>query len=59
MKSIWANDLFLKLISLLLAIALWLYIIVAQNPETEAVYKDIPVTVVESNILHLDDVGQW
>jgi len=44
MKSIWDKDIYVKLISALIAIVLWIYV-GFQNPETESVFRNIPVTV--------------
>ncbi|MDP4153715.1 MAG: CdaR family protein [Bacillota bacterium] len=44
MKGIWDKDLNIRIISGLIAIVLWIYV-GYQNPETESVFRDIPVTV--------------
>lgn len=50
MKTIWANDLFLKIISIFLAVIVWLYIIIIQNPEIEQDFKDVSVNIIDHNL---------
>lgn len=52
MKKLINNDNFLKFISLLIAIAMWLFIIVVNDPVTEATVRDIPIQFVGEEILH-------
>ena len=48
LKTIWGNEFFLKIISLVLAIIVWAYIIVVQNPEVDKTYKDIEIVFSDS-----------
>lgn len=45
MRSFWQSDTALKIFSIVCAIALWFYVIAAQNPEIEVKVKNIPIQV--------------
>ena len=45
MRSFWQSDTALKIFSIVCAIALWFYVIAAQNPEIEVKVKNIPVQI--------------
>lgn len=45
MRSFWQSDTALKIFSIICAIALWFYVIAAQNPEIEVKVKNIPIQV--------------
>lgn len=52
MKKLLNNDNFLKFISVLIAIAMWLFIIVVNDPITEVTVRDIPIQFVGEDVLH-------
>lgn len=64
MKGILNKDITLKIISGLIAVILWLYVVDIQNPETETTLKDIPVNIIgteaiaESGLFILSDSNQ-
>ena len=45
MRSFWQSDTALKIFSIVCAIALWFYVIAAQNPEIEVKVKNIPIQI--------------
>lgn len=45
MRRFWQSDTALKIFSIICAVALWFYVIAAQNPEIEVKVKNIPVQV--------------
>jgi YbbR domain-containing protein len=63
-KGILNKDITLKIISGLIAVILWLYVVDIQNPETETTLKDIPVNIIgteaiaESGLFILSDSNQ-
>ncbi|NLY42384.1 MAG: hypothetical protein GX066_00070 [Clostridiaceae bacterium] len=64
MKGILNKDITLKIISVLIAIVLWIYVVDVQNPETETTLKNIPITLVggeyltEEGLVILNDINQ-
>ena len=56
MKSIWSNEFFLKIISVVIAIVVWAYIIVVQNPEIEQTFKDVPVSINDNGTLEKNNM---
>ena len=44
MKKLLANDTFLKVLSLVLAISLWVFVLYTERPTTNKEFKGIPVT---------------
>ena len=51
MKGIFNKDITWKIISICVAIILWLYIVDVQNPPMISTYKDIPVSFLNSDVL--------
>lgn len=45
MRRFWQSDTALKIFSIICAIALWCYVIAAQNPEIEVKVKNIPIQI--------------
>ena len=51
MKKLLANDTFLKILSLLLAVGLWVFVLYTEKPTTDKEFNDIPVTFEGENTL--------
>ncbi len=51
MKNFWSSDLALKIISVVIAIGLWLYVVQVQSPDAEATISDIPVVFTQRAVL--------
>ena len=47
-KNFLTTDIPIKLLSLVLAIVLWIYVVILLNPETDVIISDIPVTFSDS-----------
>ena len=46
------NNLSLKIISVVVAIILWLYAVSELNPETTKTFNDIPIEIINMNVLN-------
>lgn len=51
MKKLLANDTFLKILSLLLAVGLWVFVLYTEKPTTDKEFNDIPVAFEGENTL--------
>ncbi|WHH61180.1 CdaR family protein [Petroclostridium sp. X23] len=51
MKEIFNKDITLKVISALIAIVLWIYVVDIQNPEKEVTLKDIPIEITGNELV--------
>ncbi len=49
-KKIFVKDYVLKIVSLLIAILVWLYVIYIVDPEIEVTIDDVPVTYIENSL---------
>jgi len=64
MEKIIHSDKFIKLISLLAAIALWFYVVYAENPQAEFWVRNIPVSFIntdgllENSLVVISDTGE-
>jgi len=47
-KNFFTTDIPIKLLSLFLAVVLWIYVVILLNPETDVIISDIPVTFADS-----------
>ena len=47
-KKFFTTDIPIKLLSLFLAVVLWIYVVILLNPETDVIISDIPVTFADS-----------
>gem|GEM_PF-2546144 len=56
MKKFFTTDILMKILSLLIAFILWIYLVVLLNPETELVVTDIPVSLSNHLALQKDDL---
>lgn len=54
--KIFKNDNMLKLISLIVAIGLWIYVVQVQNPEREKTFKNVPVVFTQKSALEEKDL---
>jgi len=53
---IFKSDNFLKLLSLVIAIGLWFYVVQVHNPDIEKTFRDIPVVFAQKSILESKDL---
>jgi len=51
-KNCFTTDIPIKLLSLFLAVVLWIYVVILLNPETDIVISDIPVTFSDTTELN-------
>lgn len=60
MDKLFGNNNYLKVISIIIALILWMYVMAEQNPEVTHVYRDVPVTYenLDENKLALRDANQ-
>ena len=54
-KNVNGNNLKTKIISLVTAVALWLYVIAVVDPEEKKVIENIPITITNSSEVLRDD----
>lgn len=50
------GDNMLKILSLVIAIALWIYVVQVQNPEREKTFKNVPVVFTQKTLLENKDL---
>ena len=51
MNKIFANNTLLKILSFIIAIVLWAYIIIIIDAPTEKTFRDVPITTVNEQVI--------